>query len=287
MPPPSRERGSERAWGILVAVPVADARAAVEANPVWYHTIEVAPGVTTPGYFDLRPVVAKLPWPDVEGRRCLDIGSFDGFYAFELERRGAAEVVAVDVEGPEDFDWPPHLRSWGPAAADEMSGGDHAAGFEIARELLGSSVERVRSTVYDIDPVELGRFDVVTMGSLLLHLREPLRALEAVRGVCRGQFLSVDQIDLRLTLLSPRRPVARLDGESRLMQWWLPNAAAHRRMVRSAGFAIERTSGPHAVRYGPSHAAYAKRAADPLTVMRALVGGRGPVHQAVLARPAA
>jgi len=266
-------------------VSVADAQAAVEANPVWYHTIEVAPGVTTPGYFDLRPIAGRLPWPDVEGKRCLDVGSFDGFYAFELERRGAAEVVAVDVEGPQDFDWPPHLRGWGPAAADQMSGGRHAAGFEVARRLLGSSVERVHGTVYDLDPAELGRFDVVTMGSLLLHLREPLRALEAVRGVCRGCFLSVDQIDLGLSLLSPRRPVARLDGQSRLMHWWVPNAAGHRRMVRSAGFAIERTTGPHAVRYGRSHAGHGARATNPFTVARELVAGRGPLHQAVLARP--
>lgn len=98
-----------------------DAQAAVAANPVWYHTLEVAPGVVTPGYFDLRPVAARLPWPEVRVKRCLDVGSFDGFYSFELERRGAAEVLAVDVEGPDQFDWPPALRQWGPAAAAEMS----------------------------------------------------------------------------------------------------------------------------------------------------------------------
>ena len=32
------------------------------------------------------------------GARVLDVGTFDGFYAFLAERRGAARVVAVDNE---------------------------------------------------------------------------------------------------------------------------------------------------------------------------------------------
>ena len=70
---------------------------AVDAVPLWYHTLELAPGVVTPGWFDLRPIVSLLPWPDVRGKRCLDVGTYDGFLAFELERRGAAEVVATDI----------------------------------------------------------------------------------------------------------------------------------------------------------------------------------------------
>src|SRR5690606_2603762 len=72
---------------------VDEMRRAVDDHPFWYHTIDVAPGVTTKGWFDLRGVVDLMPWPDVRGKRCLDIGTFDGFFAFELERRGAAEVV--------------------------------------------------------------------------------------------------------------------------------------------------------------------------------------------------
>ncbi len=80
----------------------ARAREAVARNPLWYHTIDVAPGVSTPGVFDLRPVVGLLPWPDVRGKRCLDVGTYDGYLAFELERRGAAEVVVTDIAGHAD-----------------------------------------------------------------------------------------------------------------------------------------------------------------------------------------
>ena len=65
------------------------ARRLVQEHEFWYHTIDVAPGVATPGWFDLRPVVDRYPWPDVTGKRCLDIGTYDGFLAFQLEARGA------------------------------------------------------------------------------------------------------------------------------------------------------------------------------------------------------
>src|SRR5688500_6101672 len=45
------------------------ARTVVAAQPFWYHTIEVHPGVVTPGWFDLRLIVDRLPWPDVRGKR--------------------------------------------------------------------------------------------------------------------------------------------------------------------------------------------------------------------------
>ena len=112
----------------------------------WYHSIELAPGVVTPETVDLRAIVDRLPWPDVRGKRCLDIGTYDGFYAWELERRGAAEVIAVDVPDPHKWDWPPDARAEGPGKVVEFTnGGVHAPGFEVAREVFKSSVEGGRT----------------------------------------------------------------------------------------------------------------------------------------------
>ncbi len=56
----------------------------------WYHTQELAPGLVTPGMFDLRPYVERYGLPaSMEGMRVLDVGTFEGFWAFEMERRGA------------------------------------------------------------------------------------------------------------------------------------------------------------------------------------------------------
>ena len=71
----------------------------------WYHTLELAPGVVTPGWFDLRDMPDKVGLPaSLAAQRCLDVGTFDGFWAFAMERRGAAEVVAADVPDPAEWD---------------------------------------------------------------------------------------------------------------------------------------------------------------------------------------
>jgi tRNA (mo5U34)-methyltransferase len=264
---------------------VKDAGAAVAANPHWYHTMEVAPGVVTPGWFDLRPVLDTMPWPDVAGKRCLDVGTYDGHLAFELERRGAAAVVAVDLSAHEEWDWPVRLRERGPQALAAIAGPEKGRGFEIARDLLGSAVRREAISAYDLSPERVGEFDVVVCGSLMLHLREPLRALGAIRSVCRGRFLSAETIDVTLPR---RRPVARLDGLSELCQWWTPSRAGHRRMVEAAGFDVERASAPYCVRLGPAHPRpprTAKRLAAEVR-MRLVTRSTGVPHAAVLAKVA-
>jgi tRNA (mo5U34)-methyltransferase len=73
----------------------------VPTDPPWWHTIELPDGRITPGGWDLRPTAARIPWPgDLRGMRCLDVGTMDGFWAFEMERRGAADVVALDLFDP-------------------------------------------------------------------------------------------------------------------------------------------------------------------------------------------
>ena len=107
------------------------------ASISWYHTLELAPGVVTPGWFDHRSVLDAIPLPaDLSGQRCLDVGTFNGFWAFELERRGAAEVHAVDVLDPRRWDWPagcqrrrrslPSASAW-PAGTASRSPGRRSA----------------------------------------------------------------------------------------------------------------------------------------------------------------
>jgi tRNA (mo5U34)-methyltransferase len=263
-----------------------DLRARVEANPLWYHTMALGPGVVTPGWFDLRPIVDRMPWPAVRGKRCLDVGTYDGFLAFELERRGAAEVVATDVSDHDGWDWKPDARAGGPAKLAVLAGPEKGLGFRIAKEALGSSVERLELSIYKLSPERLGSFDVVVCGTLLLHLRDPLGALEAVRSVCRGSFLSAEQIDLVETFFHRRRPLAHLrPGDP--MQWWVPNRAGHEEMLITAGFSIERATRPYAVPFGASHPALPRtpRARLLRALSRLVVGGVGVPHSAVLARP--
>src|SRR5205085_2958524 len=113
----------------------------------------------------------------------------------------------------------------------------HGDGFEIARTALRANVKRIDCSVYDVDERELGRFDVVYLGSLLMHLRDPVKALERVRSVCAGRLIVVDGIDLPLSLRCPRLPVAHLDARGRPW-WWYPNLAGLARAVEAGGFEV-------------------------------------------------
>jgi len=253
----------------------------------WYHTLELEPGVVTPGWFDTRRALASVPFPaSLAGKRCLDVATFDGFWAFEMERRGASETLAIDLLDIAEADWPVNTpREVLEAMSARKEGG---VGFDVAHRVFGSSVERHELNVYDLDPERLGTFDFVFVGSLLIHLRDPVRALERVRSVCRGSLLVVDNIDPWLSLVHPRRPVASLDGVGRPW-WWKLNRAALTHMVEVAGFRVVQPPTWFWMPPGPG------QRRPPLTraLLRSedararLLGAlRGDPHGAVLAQPA-
>ena len=231
-------------------------RAEVEGRR-WYHTLDLPGGVTTPGWFDVRRTVQHVPMPaTLEGKRCLDVGTWDGFWAFEMERRGAAEVHAVDIQDQELWDWPPEMRVTGAhrkglETLEEFREGNTA--FDVARRALGSNVERHDMTIYELSPERLGgTFDFVMLGSLLLHLRDPVGALSAMRTVVGGEAVIADTVDAVPTLLRPKTPTARLEGRGRPW-WWQPNRAALLQMIRSGGFEILESTGLYFLPLGPGH----------------------------------
>lgn len=203
--------------------------AAEVARYPWYHTLDLAPGVVTPGMFDHRPVVSRYLLPErLDGMRCLDVGAMDGFFAFEMERRGASEVVALDLPDPERLDWPVSLRHRVVKTLDATK----AARFALARDALGSSVRREEGSVLDLDPT-VGPFDLVFCGDVLLHLKDPVTAVERIAGVTRGSAVLANPIR-RFGWLD-RRPLAELDGVEEF-QWWVTNLAGLVRLARAAGF---------------------------------------------------
>jgi SAM-dependent methyltransferase len=222
-----------------------DARAAVEANSAWYHTIELAPGVATPGMVDHRPVADRVLPADLTGVRALDVGTYDGFWAFELERRGA-EVVAIDSEQIDMNEWPPIARERLEREHRE-AGVELGLGFRLAAEQLGSGVRRQALDVYDLSPATLqgGPVDLVFAGAILLHLRDPVRALEGMRSVLRpgGRLISMEPFSLGATLLSPRQPVMRFYAHNATMRWWFPNLRGLQAWMVAAGFAEVRRLG--------------------------------------------
>jgi tRNA (mo5U34)-methyltransferase len=261
-------------------------RAEVESLP-WYHTIDLPGGVVTPGEYDHRSIAAKVPLPErLDGMRCLDVGTHDGFWAFEMERRGASEVVAIDVEAAEDLDWPEPR----PVVTDELRDflvrRKHS--FEVARDALGSKVDRRYVSVYDLDPATVGRFDVAFLGTLLHHLRDPIGALQGVRKVVDGKLVLVGIFSALKTALLPFTPVTELLEYGAEPFYEMPNLAGLRRQLELGGWEIEQWGRPHLQGYGAGWTNAPilwKGRANLRTLPRQLMLRRGAPHISIVARP--
>lgn len=164
----------------------------------WWHEIEVAPGIITPGDDSNRmklPILDQLGLPaTLSGQRVLDIGCSDGFFSFEMEKRGA-DVVAIDFV-PETY-----------------------SGFSTARTILGSGVEYRMDNVYNLNPAAYGSFDVVLFLGVLYHLRKPLAALDAIRSVMKnGAQLFIGTMLIDEYVLMPDNSVTSLDQLNPLLR---------------------------------------------------------------------
>ena len=203
-------------------------RSQVASESYWFQRIELPGGIVTPGWSD--PITEKLPYfglpDDLTGMRVLDIGHAEGFFSFEAERRGAAEVVAIE-------NYPPMVRK-----------------FNICRAALSSRAQSVLAGVYDLNPKTYGTFDLVLFYGVLYHLRHQLLALEKIQDVCRGTLLMQTAVcsDQGKTPMSEFHPFGITSGPPENPShdptcFWFPNVACCQAMLEHTGFQeIERIS---------------------------------------------
>lgn len=187
----------------------------------WWHSFELPDGTRIEGVSSLeiqKQRIEAFPIPAVlKGKRVLDIGTWDGWFAFEMERRGG-DVVAIDC-----WDNPR---------------------FRDMHKLLNSHVDYRRLDMYELTPEHIGTFDIVLFMGVLYHLKHPLLALERVCALTTG-LAAVESFILR----EEHRPGAGV-ADRPLMEfyeidelggqtdnWYGPNLACLLALCRTAGFA--------------------------------------------------
>ena len=149
----------------------------------WRHCIEVAPGIVTPGKTKGQDVTLKnmiemgLP-EDCKGLRVLDIGASDGYFTFELEKRGAS-VVSLERRT------------------------DSQTGYGMLHEYFESKAELAIDNVYNVTPEKYGTFDLILFLNVLYHLRNPMLGVDRIRTLCKSDtkvFIQTIVIDSRFVL---------------------------------------------------------------------------------------
>ena len=233
--------GNGHANGHLTPTPppaqptTAEGRALAEriAGYEWYHSIDLPYGVSTPGYVDHRSQVALYGLPqDMRGMRALDVATYDGFWAFEMERRGA-EVVAIDIPSLSMCDYPRRFRHH---ALESVKGQETGKPFRLAKEILESKVQYELLNVYELSPERVGLFDVVFISDTLLHLRDPALALDNMAGVTRvgGMGIIAEPFNTRL---EPSQGVPLTEfGFEKAVGWWQPSISALKSQMWAGGF---------------------------------------------------
>lgn len=135
--------------------------------PFWFHTFALNRNaeIYTPGAARDHGYRLSVIPESFEGLRVLDVGTFDGFYSFLAEARGASRVLAIDSE--RYIEWV--QDRWGVT----LTGGE---GFHAVRGLLGSEVEYRRMDAFDLDEAE-AKFDFIFCFGLLHRVENPLGLL--------------------------------------------------------------------------------------------------------------
>jgi tRNA (mo5U34)-methyltransferase len=213
----------------------------IDKIPFWFHTIDVYPGVVTPGVADWRNRIELMGIPEnLSGKRVLDIGAFDGFYSFVCEERGA-KVTALDIETK--------------------------PGIKLLKKIKESEISLVQGSVYDLPQLNLGTFDLVLFFGVIYHLRHPLLALDCLYEVVGEKLLVhsyllengyIDQ-NVKRQHLQERAPdiltvpFLQFYPENELnndpSNWFAPNRIALRRMLESSGFDVDVADAPFGAVY--------------------------------------
>ncbi|MFX0204186.1 MAG: hypothetical protein ACFFCW_49440, partial [Candidatus Hodarchaeota archaeon] len=126
----------------------------------------------------------------------------------------------------------PRIRA---EASKKILNTETGSGFNIAKDILGSKVQRELLNVYDLSPAWMGKFNMVFCSDLLLHLMNPMKALQNIHSVVSGYAFIID-------VFSPEfgddetNAILRYTGGTNRMVWWQFGLGCLRKMIKDAGF---------------------------------------------------
>ena len=215
----------------------------------WVHSIDLGGGVRTQGAWGTSnpEIWTAIDSLDLEGKKVLDIGCWDGMFSFHAEERGAAEVYATDIVSQRDFTGQPT--------------------FHIARAARRSkAIYFPNLSVYDVENLGINNFDIVIFTGVYYHLKDPLRALTALRRVMRdGGEIIIEGAILEQDGCFANFYYKEIFGGD-TSNWWVPTPDCLRQWIKCSFFEITREFARwgHQINQRHTITARAVRRRDPL-----------------------
>lgn len=126
---------------------------------------------------------------DFKDKRVLDVGCSDGIHSFNAEKKGAKEVISIDI-----FDGQYGQHTKGALQNEDKDWKFWSMGYLKAHQRLNSKCKYIFPySVYDVNKEKFGEFDVVLLLGVLYHLVHPALALEKVNEVLKmGGIVVID-----------------------------------------------------------------------------------------------
>jgi tRNA (mo5U34)-methyltransferase len=203
----------------------------------WFHCIDLGDGLQTKTRSAIgeptqhpRPTWEKVKRclsDDLSGQSVLDVGCNAGFYSIEAKRRGATKVLGIDSQRE-------LIRQ-----------------ANFVRKVLDLDIEYRRMSVYDLDPREIGQFDVTLALGLIYHCKHLVLALEKLFLVTRTLLI------LETAIYPPEKapesfvyaeggaeptlhPMAYVentaDAKEAVFNWFVPGTEALKALLKNIGF---------------------------------------------------
>jgi SAM-dependent methyltransferase len=178
----------------------------IYSHPFWRQRIPLNDGKYTPGFRRDPSDWERFGLPeDLSGKSFLDIGAAEGLFAFEAEKRGAEDVLAMDI-------WGGGYENW-----DESGSiGQHMRqGLELVKSHRDSNIRTQQGDLMDISTDQIGTFDVVLCSGVFQFVSDIYTALKNLVDiteellVLRGYTISLDT----------DKPVAKFSTDSSARIW--------------------------------------------------------------------
>jgi SAM-dependent methyltransferase len=207
---------------------------------IFYHTTKLPGFGEVRGQWDLRGRVHNyIGKVDVAGKRVLDVGAASGFISFSMEQLGA-QVVSFDADNASRIAFLPFRNSlfttnhaqW-EVETNEFLQKLHNS-YWLTHRLYGSQAQVFHGDVYNL-PEALGQFDVVVVGQILVHLRDPITALASIAKRCRGLLVITE--DMIKTEETTAKLTASPDTGPDWL-WWHYSIGTFKFLMKILGFEV-------------------------------------------------
>jgi hypothetical protein len=199
----------------------------------FYHAMDIPRIGPVPGIWDLRGRFSDYTGGiELRGKTLLDVGTASGFLTFEAEQRGA-RVTSFDAESTDQMDY----MAFGYHNRAEILRRTKNS-YWFSHHYFKSRAQVVHGNIRNLSSI-VPPSDVVLLGQILVHLRDPLDTIRQA-SLLAGEHLVI--IEGSFESDGPMAAFLGTGDGAGIHSWWHLSARLYHRWLSVLGFEIIQTT---------------------------------------------